>query len=88
MFIIFDTETTGLPQNYDAPVSDTDNWPRMVQIAWEIHDIKGKLSSAADYIIKPDGYSIPFSAEKVHGISTERALAEGHDLKDVLARFA
>ena len=88
MFIIFDTETTGLPQNYDAPVSDTDNWPRMVQIAWEIHNTKGELLSAADYIIKPDGYTIPFSAEKVHGISTERALAEGHDLKYVLTRFA
>ncbi|MBN2215149.1 MAG: DNA polymerase III subunit alpha [Bacteroidales bacterium] len=87
MFVIFDTETTGLPQDYDAPVSDSDNWPRMVQLAWEVHDIKGKLLNAEDYIIKPEEYTIPFSAEKVHGISTDRALAEGYDLKFVLGKF-
>src|SRR4030043_1826118 len=87
MFIIFDTETTGLPQDPDAPVSDLSNWPRMVQLAWEIHDIKGKLISGENYIVKPDGYNIPFSAEKVHGISTERALDEGYDLKYVLEKF-
>jgi len=87
MFIIFDTETTGLPKNYDAPVSDSENWPRMVQIAWQIHDIKGELLGTGDFIIKPDGYTIPFSAQKVHGISTDRALAEGYDLKFVLERF-
>jgi DNA polymerase-3 subunit alpha len=88
MFIIFDTETTGLPQNYDAPVSDSDNWPRMVQLAWEIHDIKGRMLSAEEYIIKPEGYTIPFSAEKIHGISTERALKDGYDLEFVLEKFS
>ena len=87
MFLIFDTETTGLPQNYNAPVSDTDNWPRMVQLAWEIHNKTGKLIEAKNYIIKPVGFNIPFSAEKVHGISTEKALNEGFDLNFVLNEF-
>ncbi len=43
MFLIFDTETTGLPKNYKAPVTDSDNWPRMVQVAWQLHDNSGKL---------------------------------------------
>ena len=38
MFLIFDTETTGLPKNFKAPISDSDNWPRMVQLAWQLHD--------------------------------------------------
>ena len=55
MYLIFDTETTGLPQNFNAPISDSDNWPRMVQIAWQLHDAEGKLIENQDYIIKPEG---------------------------------
>ena len=40
MYLIFDTETTGLPRNYNAPISDSENWPRAVQIAWQLHDEK------------------------------------------------
>ena len=87
MFLIFDTETTGLPQNYNAPVSDSENWPRMVQLAWEIHDKTGTLIEAKSHIVRPEGFTIPFSAEKVHGISTERALNEGIELRDVLNEF-
>lgn len=86
-FLVFDTETTGLPANANAPVSDSDNWPRMVQIAWQLHDENGDLIENYDYIIKPEGYDIPFNAQKIHGISTEKALAEGHDLKTVLDQF-
>ena len=48
MYLIFDTETTGLPQNFNAPISDSDNWPRMVQIAWQLHDDEGKLIENQD----------------------------------------
>jgi DNA polymerase III subunit alpha len=87
MYLIFDTETTGLPANYNAPPSDSANWPRMVQLAWECHDETGRLIHARSYIIKPQGYTIPHAAEKVHGISTEKALAEGFDLTFVLEEF-
>ncbi|MFC3879219.1 DNA polymerase III subunit alpha [Algoriphagus namhaensis] len=87
MYLIFDTETTGLPRNYNAPMSDVDNWPRLVQLAWQLHDAKGNLISNHNYIIRPDGFTIPYNAEKVHGISTKRALKEGHDLKQILGIF-
>lgn len=87
MYIIFDTETTGLPRDYNAPMSDLDNWPRLVQLAWQLHDATGKLLSNHNYIIKPEGFTIPYNAEKVHGISTKRALAEGHILREVLEIF-
>lgn len=84
MFLIFDTETTGLPKNFKAPISDSDNWPRMVQIAWQLHDNSGNLLTAKNYIVKPDGYDIPIGVSKIHGITTERAERDGHDLKLVL----
>ena len=88
MFLIFDTETTGLPRDYNAPLTDFDNWPRMVQVAWQVHGALGELIAHHNYIIKPEGYTIPYNAEKVHGISTERALREGLPLQEVLAALA
>ncbi|MEY4791563.1 MAG: hypothetical protein RIT34_370 [Bacteroidota bacterium] len=87
MYLIFDTETTGLPRDFNAPITDTDNWPRVVQLAWQLHDESGELISQKDFIIKPEGYNIPFESERVHGISTELAQALGEDLSEVLAQF-
>ena len=52
-----------------------------------MHDALGNLKSRGNKIIKPEGYTIPFNAQKVHGISTERALLEGDSLKSVLDAF-
>lgn len=87
MYLIFDTETTGLPLDYNAPLEKLDNWPRVVQIAWQLHDINGKLIEVKNYIIKPVGYTIPFNAEKIHGISTERALKHGVDIDFAFKEF-
>jgi len=88
MYLIYDTETTGLPKNDSAPLTDSANWPRLVQIAWQLHDNAGKLIEAQNFIVKPDGFSIPYNAEKVHGISTQRATEEGKPLPEVLEAFA
>lgn len=87
MYLIFDTETTGLPRDYSAPITDFDNWPRLVQLAWQLHDHTGKLMSSGNYIVKPEGFTIPFNSEKIHGISTKKAIKEGHDLEFVLKEF-
>ena len=46
MYLIFDTETTGLPKDWKKPYTDTDNWPRAIQIAWQLHDEMGELVEA------------------------------------------
>lgn len=87
MYLIFDTETTGLPKRWTAPISDTDNWPRCVQIAWQLHDSWGNLIEHQDYLINPDGFNIPYDAERIHGISTELAQQNGIPLQEVLEKF-
>ncbi|MEL6975707.1 MAG: DNA polymerase III subunit alpha, partial [Bacteroidota bacterium] len=87
MYLIFDTETTGLPKRWDAPITDTDNWPRCVQIAWQLHDEMGNLVEHQDYLIRPDGFNIPYESEQVHGISTGLAEQQGEGLAVVLERF-
>jgi len=87
MYLIFDTETTGLPKRWDAPITDTDNWPRAIQIAWQLHDKMGNCLEHQDYLIKPEGFNIPYDAEKIHGISTELAEEQGVLLDEVLQKF-
>ena len=87
MYIIFDTETTGLPRDWNAPITDTDNWPRVVQIAWQLHDDMGRLVENKDYLIDPDGFDIPYDSEQIHGISTALAKAQGVPLNQALEEF-
>ena len=87
MYLIFDTETTGLPRNFNAPITDTDNWPRCIQIAWQLHDEMGNMLEHQDYLVKPEGFNIPYDAERIHGISTELAEQQGKELVEVLEKF-
>ncbi|MEN8966588.1 MAG: DNA polymerase III subunit alpha [Polaribacter sp.] len=87
MYLIFDTETTGLPKSWNAPITDTDNWPRCIQIAWQLHDKMGNVLEHNDFLIKPDNFNIPFDAERIHGISTELAQEQGIGLEEGLQLF-
>ena len=87
MYLFFDTETTGLPARFDADFCDVDNWPRMVQLGFLAYDDSGKLQDSADMIIKPEGFTIPEEVVRIHGISTERALADGVGLSEALEKF-
>jgi DNA polymerase III alpha subunit (gram-positive type) len=87
MYLFFDTETTGLPKNWKAPVTDLGNWPRLVQLAFLLYDNEGNKIASGDFIIKPEGFTIPADASRVHGITTERAMREGYAILHVLQEF-
>ena len=57
--VFFDTETTGLPRDYNAPSSKLDNWPRLVQLAWIVSDYDGNVISSENHIIIPNGFEYP-----------------------------
>lgn len=86
MNIFFDTETTGLPKNYKSPISDVDNYPRLVQLGYIITE-KGSIIHQNEDIVKPVGFDIPVEASNVHGITTELALYNGANIIDVLDEF-
>lgn len=74
--LIFDTETTGLP-DFKAP-SEAPHQPHIVQLAALLVDPVSRATIASmDVIVRPDGWAIPDDVAAVHGISTERAAALG-----------
>ena len=86
-YLFFDTETTGVPNDWNNPLTAFSNWPRLVQLAYLLYDSKGTLILSNETLIKPDGFSIPKDASDVHGITTEFALNNGNGINEVLSNF-
>jgi|SRR5687767_5819193 len=93
--MFFDTETNGKPINYKAPMSQVDNWPRVIQLAWSLTDVENKELSWGNYLIKPDGWEIPSEATHgkdaefwlKHGYSTEKSLEVGVPIIEAASTF-
>lgn len=85
--VVFDTETTGLPKFKRITAIDKEgNWPDLVSICWRVFDNKIETFNKY-YIIKPEGWTIPEEASKIHGISHATAVKEGSNLRKVLLEF-
>lgn len=83
--LFIDTETTGLSLNDNLPYTDLKNWPYLVQVALIIEDDNYGILAKRNIILKPDGYTIPESATKIHGISNEIAVKNGEDRDKVIS---
>ena len=61
---------------------------RIVEIAWMVFDRDMKCLESKQYLLKPHGYDrIAQKATAVHGITTERAVADGVDAQHVFDEF-
>ena len=84
--LIFDTETTGLPKTRSPATEGPNNWPHIVSMSWLIID-DGVIVKQRNYIVKPEGWTIPLESTKIHGITTLQAHAEGEPLLKVVSEF-
>lgn len=94
MITFFDTETTGLPKDWKAPMTQLDNWPRVIQLAWLTTDLKGNPLDQREMLIKPDGWVIPDGSDGTdptfwieHGFNTATSMEKGSPMGDVLCDF-
>ena len=74
---VFDLETTGV---------DTDT-ARIVSACIAVLDADGEVTVRWDWLIDP-GVEVPEAASAVHGITTERARAEGRPAESAIAEIA
>lgn len=79
--LIFDCETTGLPAKGAKWDVDFAEFPNIVQLAWAVNE------KERSFIIKPEGWDIPEASTEVHGITKERAMAEGVPFADIIGEF-
>lgn len=85
-YLGFDCETTDL-LDFKADLMAI-HQPHIIQLAAELCDEEGNTLQTLSSIIKPEGWDkISEGAFGAHGITLERAEAEGRPMKDVLAEF-
>ena len=87
--LAFDTETTGLPSSYNAPLSDLSKWPHIVQLSFIVFDTSNKeILNYSDHIIKlePDVVITPDSTA-IHHITYERSQKCGILMRTALQEF-
>lgn len=78
-----DLETTGTV-DYGAPAIEA-HQPQIVAIACALYESRTEEISVFDALIRPDGFTIPESAVKIHGIDQRRAVKYGIPLKTALS---
>ena len=87
--LVFDTETTGLIQDYRASLYDTKLYPYIVQLSWLLFDTEShKLMNVGDYILKlPHNIKISDESAKIHGITNAIMKRKGVEPKHALQAF-
>lgn len=86
--IFFDVETTGLPVSWKENYRNKANWPYIVQLAFIISHQEDEISEEQDFILKPEGFTIPSQSTRIHRVSNEVALKKGLSRNQVLHLFA
>lgn len=85
--LVFDTETTGLPESRTTSILETSKWPHIVQLSWILYDDDTKkVLNCQDHIIKCR-VDIPAESTKIHGITNECALEKGVPIEYAMDLF-
>ena len=87
--LVFDTETTGLPNGYNPSITETHNWPHIVQISFILYDdVTNKIIDIHDHIIKIDEkIEISEGSVKIHGITRLKCNKKGIPITEALDLF-
>jgi DNA polymerase III epsilon subunit-like protein len=89
LILVFDTETTGLPQSKILSVDTLDKWPHIVQFSYIIYDTdKNEIVRIHDDIIKiPQNIIISDEVSKIHGITNEITEKKGIHIDIAIDKF-
>ena len=87
--LVFDTETTGLPTERNAPITATHKYPYILQLSYVLYDTVERCTLAVrdDYVRVAAHVPISANSTAIHGI--DRAVSEqrGVPLEEALERF-
>jgi len=85
MYLVIDTETTGL-FDFSKP-ADAEGQPRLANLAMIVLDARLREDAQWNFFIKPDGWKMTPEAQKVHGLTDEYLTEHGLPVNDVLETY-
>ncbi|MET4076215.1 exonuclease domain-containing protein [Hymenobacter sp. UYCo722] len=69
-YLLFvDTETSGIPRDWNQPYASRGNWPHIAQLAWVVYTREGAEVKAENHYIQPSDYDLDPAAGSVHGLT-------------------
>jgi DNA polymerase III epsilon subunit-like protein len=88
-FLVFDTETTGLPKEKNPSIYSTELWPYIIQLSYIVYctDTNEILTIENDYIRINDDVIIEEGSQQIHKISREKVNNTGIPIIDALNKF-
>ena len=87
--LIFDTETTGLPEGKNPSIYETQKWPHIIQLSYIVYDSETNdiVTLEDDYISIDDNVVIQPGSQIIHNISREMLTDRGIPIEQALEKF-
>jgi DNA polymerase III epsilon subunit-like protein len=87
--LIFDTETSGLPEGKNPSIYETQKWPHIIQLSYIIYDSEANdiVTLEDDYISIDNDVIIQPESQTVHNISRELLSSKGIPIEHALEKF-
>ena len=87
--LIFDTETTGLPEGNHPSITETLNWPHIIQLSYIMYDTSSiTIIDWGDDIIRiPPDVEISEKSIEIHGITRTMVRRKGISIQNALKKF-
>jgi len=85
--LFVDTETTGLPSNWDKPYAAERNWPYVAQLAWLVYTQEGELVKSENHYLRIPAGSMKPRALAIHGLTPAFLEEQGEDRAAIMQRF-
>lgn len=85
--LFLDTETAGIPENLDTHITNIDNWPRIVQMAWIICDNSREIVISKNYFTQKNSFRSKRNALDNQGANSEYVKETIQPINIILADF-
>jgi DNA polymerase-3 subunit epsilon len=87
-YLLFvDTETSGIPRDWNAPYASRGNWPHIAQLAWVVCTPDGQEVKMENHYIQPNDYDMDPVSGSVHGLTVDFLRENGKSRHAVMQRL-
>ncbi len=85
--LILHTRASGKPKNWQAPVTEPWNWPRLLRLSWFITNAPGEQKKTNTLLIRPQGFEVTATELAETGLSEILLLNEGIGIANALQQL-
>jgi hypothetical protein len=86
-YLVLHTLAAGKPKNWQAPITEPWNWPRLLRLSWCISTAPGEQKKINAILIRPQGFEIPAAVFAEHALSETLLLNEGISIANALQQL-